>query len=78
MIVKRDAVVVEVIDQKDFDIVYGAKSVNPEGLMRIFEQYVVEMYPGAHNKVPIGKYRVSRTKWLFRQAVYKVEPLMSR
>jgi hypothetical protein len=44
---------------------------DPHGLLRIFEQYALGAFGGPF--VPAGTYRISRTKWSFRQAVYEVE-----
>jgi hypothetical protein len=72
MLVDHDELVIEV--QKNSIEFAADKAKNPDGLFRIFNQYLRETY-AEDEKIPVGRYRVSRTKWPFRQAVYKVHQL---
>jgi hypothetical protein len=71
MLRQHESITLEIFDPNGYKIEEPKNSDNPEGLLRIFDQYALETFGGPF--VPVGKYRVSRTKWLFRPAVYKVE-----
>lgn len=79
MIVKRDSLVLEVITGTHYELRKTLPKCNREGLLRIFHQYALEQFGEQYaDIIPRGVYRVSRTKWLFRPAVYEVHPIGSR
>lgn len=72
MLIEKDVLTVEVAPT---GIYYNpAGSTNPLGLLRIFNQYTLEAY-GEDAEIPEGFYKVSRVKWPFRKAVYRVQPI---
>lgn len=75
-IIERDSILIEVWGPEGYDIKRTEFTKNPEGLIRIFDQYALETFKG-ESFVPVGKYLVSRTKWWFRPAVYKVRVVAS-
>lgn len=76
MIVKQDWLLINVISGDAYIIKNSKPNGNSDGLLRIFHQYALETYGAQYALIiPTNSYRVSRTKWLFRPAVYKVEVL---